>query len=1193
MARRRCAYSAVTVVTGMLVTALACLAQQTGPLVLDPGGYSVNLPDEVRAQPRLGEDLIENGSFEQLDPATDEPFGWRGAFHIFAAAHDRDRRDALREAVGDLPRREASDQDPHAGARCMRLLDPYEMQERRGGIDLNFGTYLAAEVVLPERDADTKYVLSLFTRGETRPGIPGRGRVMVAFYDQVEPRGAKTTRSSVMAYPPLDAAWTETTMDFVAPQATRRLTLFLYLDNCGEAWFDDVTLHRTTIEDGLTVRLIPMQFMDRTFCLSSGDVGMMVFAFRNELEVAVDQPRLMLELPASIEVLTTRDSTEVLSRTGVERDDEECVLYEVDVAGLARQAPKETWSGHRSLAMMVTTKLPASDARFPARYWVTDGDYQTDPLEFEVQVLPAISGERPKRFRTAAMFSSADCLYSDLPAVEALAGFYSRVGLNSAHIRPTPLGDALGRLGVARYTENYWLVNGYRLGVGQKPEGAAYTLADGTLHPRGICPTEVYTRGEYYREHVHDAILRKIIVEDRGAEHFQPNWEPYMYDWKGCFCDRCREEFVRWSELPRADVEAAWPQDIIRNYREKWAQFRSWQHGQLLRTLEEDVSALGREVGIESHFIPEVAYPMFTEEGQADDFAAQYHSRDYSQYLPVVQPWGGYCSQNLYKSYVYETGYHLKVQAVAGPVREFVDSRPEGRRPQVIGLPHSYQGDNRVTQPEAIAFDFLTYFANGWDGAMAYIFPRGYDARYWRALAGANSLIARFEDFVAPDRRDDRHTVEPTTPLPSPDPKWVEKLGSEDIVYSWEYRDGERRLFIVANFWQKGECFFRLKPTGLQDDGQYLLTEPAALRCYAGSTGQPALTAADLAGGALLHVGAMRYAFFVLEPFGEGPQPGTRVVAPAEMQTALDERLAAIQRAFEHEQELAAGREAKEAPEVVDYSGLKTVRSGDMVCRPLEVLDLAGPGISILTEDREVIIDPASGGRIVSWKTYDDELVCWDGQWSMMLDGFWYPEASAKVVVGPMQVIVQEATDQGIRVVLRRKLSDEVNDLAGLVLTKTWEIERDGMRIKLTSELTNETGGAVEFSHRYHNMPAHLELRQDQRGWAEMVRGGGPVRFERMFVKRLYEYEPAPDDELVLKGFPMDKRELIDEPVVVLDADWLPGVQLRLDPDRLLAIAFWDHGSQRCATLEPIHQRVRLDPGETWSVGATLTVAAD
>ena len=34
-------------------------------------------------------------------------------------------------------------------------------------------------------------------------------------------------------------------------------------------------------------------------------------------------------------------------------------------------------------------------------------------------------------------------------------------------------------------------------------------------------------------------------------------------------------------------------------------------------------------------------------------------------------------------------------------------------------------------------------------------FPRGYDARYWRAMADANALIAQCEDFVYDGRRTD------------------------------------------------------------------------------------------------------------------------------------------------------------------------------------------------------------------------------------------------------------------------------------------------------------------------------------------------------------------------------------------------------------------------------------------------------
>ena len=52
-------------------------------------------------------------------------------------------------------------------------------------------------------------------------------------------------------------------------------------------------------------------------------------------------------------------------------------------------------------------------------------------------------------------------------------------------------------------------------------------------------------------------------------------------------------------------------------------------------------------------------------------------------------------------------------------------------------------------------------------------------------------------------------------------------MKSKKILYSWEYRRGASRLFAVGNFWEKGECFFRLTPQGLEEGGKYVLWEPS------------------------------------------------------------------------------------------------------------------------------------------------------------------------------------------------------------------------------------------------------------------------------------------------------------------------------------------------------------------------------
>jgi hypothetical protein len=89
----------------------------------------------------------------------------------------------------------------------------------------------------------------------------------------------------------------------------------------------------------------------------------------------------------------------------------------------------------------------------------------------------------------------------------------------------------------------------------------------------------------------------------------------------------------------------------------------------------------------------------------------------------------------------------------------------------------------------------------------------------------------------------------------------------------------------------------RLTPQGLEPGRKYVLHEPATRRVYGDEEGRVALTAADLAKGMLLHAGAMRYGFFVLEPYRTGVEYGA-VVKPAQVTAAMNVRLPRIAEAM-------------------------------------------------------------------------------------------------------------------------------------------------------------------------------------------------------------------------------------------------------------------------------------------------------
>jgi hypothetical protein len=48
---------------------------------------------------------------------------------------------------------------------------------------------------------------------------------------------------------------------------------------------------------------------------------------------------------------------------------------------------------------------------------------------------------------------------------------------------------------------------------------------------------------------------------------------------------------------------------------------------------------------------------------------------------------------------------------------------------------------------------------------LVYAFPKGYDARYWKALADANTVIAAFEDVVFDGAATRAHALTPLTRL--------------------------------------------------------------------------------------------------------------------------------------------------------------------------------------------------------------------------------------------------------------------------------------------------------------------------------------------------------------------------------------------------------------------------------------------
>ena len=894
-------------VTWLLSVALAS-AVGVEPL-LDPGGFSVDFRN-VGTTAVAGDDLLRNGGMEDVAP-DGVVAGWTRHAYVWLDPPDRALEASLLKRIAPLMRWESNGDDACEGKRSLLLALPRSAHAVGDPPVREYCPYWRQSVVIGGSAAPMRYVLSFFYRGECVPDFPNsQGYVRVTFYDRETPGEGSQTRVYAQKLFVPGHGWRRGQLAFTAPKATRRLDVRLALRNCGEVSFDRVSLHRCaeTEEDGVSVRLMPWHFLKDRYCLASGDVGVVVFGFRNEAKAEIGRPQLLLQLPQCIEIVDLDRAARLGERRLVHTDDGVLREVRIDIGawkGRIRDGtfryPYNMWQG---LTLLVRTSQPAGGERYVGHYWLEDGAYRSRSRAFQIQIVPPFAdASPPEQFKAGTHLFLVQNFRSP-DGVSAFARLYRRAGFNAVHVYPSQLGAELGRVGVERYTQPF--ANGYTMGdrtPGGKPEHAVFRLADGQPRWEAICPVEVYTKGDYFRSRIEKDMLRRILVTERQAEQIMCNWEPFMYNGKGCFCARCKEELRVYSKLSRQEIDRVWPESVARDHHDTWLKFRSWQHGKLMATIEETVHALGKEAGLDSHFIPEIHYGLLTESWAGRPHNREFAAIDYLGKLPVLLPWAPY---NWYVfgtgPYEYVRGRHLNCHTTAMDVKRFLQGQlPETERPRLIAFPYgTYEG---ATEPEAIAFEVLTYFLNGYSGAFVYLFPGGYDARYWAALADANRFIARFESVVMNGTPIRNHELTPASPLPKPDPRFLSASGclhrgpgdrwnDLPLLLSWGFEHRGKRLIAVGNFWERGECFFHLRVRGLDASRRYVVHEPAERRCYADRRGNIALAVADLAGGLLLHVGAMRHSFFIVEEHRQGTDYGT-VIRPRQMEAAMQERFGA------------------------------------------------------------------------------------------------------------------------------------------------------------------------------------------------------------------------------------------------------------------------------------------------------------
>ena len=1137
-----------------------------------PGGVAVDWskydPQTKKYQNTVN--LLKNGSFEM--EGTDLS-GWRGKGHWIGWGHIHSSKknaaiQKMRTVMAKTAYRRVSNQMAYAGKCSAWIKTPDTLRDMIKPLPM-ISNKIRQDVFLKPEKKEKLYRLVFMAKGFHTPTVPHNGAMVIQMRGQKlnAKKRLQGVGSGVQNSFKLRSEWTQYKVDLMLPANCDGVSVTLILYGVGEAYFDDVQLFPAEATekkaDPVQVRLSPYALLDNTYCVGEKLPGVMNFTFHaDDKNFRRKKQQLELTLPPGFRVVDARDICKV---SGGENN-----VWKIDLMRMGRGAFR-AWYMLQACSVMIESTLPASDKTYTASYRLTDGDWKGETKQFQLKVIPAFHGTRPRMFRSSAMLGH-EFSYNG-PGTAKAADFYAKSGFSCIHGAKENLAYEIKKYGILRYKANYFLCNGFRLGAAEKTGNARFIMADGKHFKRKICPVEVYKRGPYYKEEVYNKILKHAIVDTDSVDIFMTNWEPYYLDSKGCFCLNCRDEFIKYSKgkPSKAEIMAVWPKELLQKYSEEYFKFRSWQHGQLVITLHKDAAALGKLKGKESGFVPEISWRSTTHGGNS--YCKQYNVRDYMYELPWLEPWGPYIFNRAGLPYNYYPTAHLPTYVAAGMMKEFIIDSFKNRKkaPGMIAFPHGHQGEDWVTEPEALAFEFLCFFVRGWEGAFGYYFPRGYDYRHWRAMAQTNTLIARYENFTFKGKNDNRNIkLTGLTPLPEKlhyAPAWDEPEGEvgrapglskmSPIQFQAWHLNGER-LICVGNFWQKGEHFFKLQLTDLEPNKKYGVEVTG--KGYGNYTGR------ELAKGIVLQCGALRWQFIkigkaVREEFTQ-----------KDVKQLLRQRFNDIVKAVNWEKEYykkVSSYAASDTPEI-DFKSIKPVSKAGVT------VSAADQSLAVKTNKYTLLVDPRQGGRIHDWKSGNAQFVDPSKALGFAVPGIWYPAKCAMQLKSGMKLEGLVPAADGVEVRLSRILNNkDCRELAGVKFELIHKFTAD--KVTSTAKVTNLLHDAIEIAFRFHNMPAILGKKGNETG---MIKFASGETFRRDFDQKMIRVSPV--DPLLEKAFNIVQQKRTAKKLPVrLSAPWCKSVLELTFPAVPQSIVVWDDTRQNSPTFEPVYKRTQIVPGKS------------
>ena len=1166
---------------GCLFLCAAALLASLSASALDRGGVTFDFQKisdaRFAASAKTDEvNLIRNGDFSRQE-SPDDPFRWHSNYcHVHNAAVPSDS--PIRRNVKKAVKWEIRD----GVASIVKSPDLVKYcngdEKIASGVSGGFVKY----VQLAQTNGGT-YKLSFSYRMSHSVG--DKGYAIVSLFDKPENKRIQNIlpKGNLLVFHLADTGgnWNLFSREFTVPAGINCLSVVVRIDGVGELNFRDVRLTETKAAEKITLKLSPHGFLDHTFAVSQNQPAVMTFVWKKNTDDRFSAKNLefVLTLPAGYEFKGTSFAEKNSIRTVKTQDGGSEVRFRINPS-LSGYLPGKNFNFYLRMPMMIATDT-AVGTRGAASLRIEENGRTVSNVEpVELSTIPSVrAAHRPSRYFSGIYIGGLYLSFQE-PAADALfAKLMGDAGVQWVVASPGTRGKAWRENGVVYITpENYWVANGFRVGLPEeRPEADKYRYIGNSNFnlDNATCPAAVYEEREYFAKNTKEMIRKSLA----GCDGLWGNWEPYMFAGKGCMCDTCRANFAKFVNVPLEQMKKEWPAELGRGkkYYDQIVRFRSLEHAKMVKTIHKAVvEATGGEKSL--GFIPGIAWYEMSSSWRPMNLAPEVQAYDYADSLRWITPWGPYPCWDTQQPFGYDKKRMLSYFISARDVREQVNrDYPEGKRPKLMSFPHGLQLCDWVIQPENLELGMDAFFFNGFESTIVYAFPKGYDNRYWSAFARAVDTAGKYESYVIDGKRIDGDVqLVPVPEYAAPSgtvADAIPKYKNEPMLQVAAYRLGDKRIAAIFNFWEKGEAFFTFRLAGLDPEKSYTVT--CGGDQFVPAAGRSVYTGAELAKGIPLHAGAARCAVYEILPAGKALTGKTLWSA---------EKLDQLYRS--RRPELA--KEAEADRKFEELNNPKDIALEDMSSAGIECKVNAEKQTMTFASKQNAIVLSTKEMSILEWTVKGRKLIQGNPVSGFGTAVFWEPSWQPQ---GAYRVLKQEKIKDGFRIVGEMYVTSNAQPLLeALKVRQTFEITDSCRKIALNTTLENASTAEAprihRFGLRYHCFPVAPALKS---GSAEMTRNGEKVPYVRDYRQALFSTGDKVFEDTVGKTFSVKKPLVkITEADVVFRAPEVPALSLALSPEKEFAgFALWDSPKQFCSTFEPCFKQITLKPEEKISYGIT------